>query len=78
MDAQQKRLTEPDFNTVMGNTIEVQRYAQDWTDMANRDRVKSGLASYEEVPENILNGAMEHLYAVHGTSTAPGGTSLVI
>jgi hypothetical protein len=78
MDAQQKRLTEPDFNTVMGNTIEVQRYAQDWTDMANRDRVKSGLASYEEVPENILNGAMEHLYAVHGTSTAPGGTSLVV
>lgn len=78
MDAQQKRLTEPDFDTVVGNSVEVQRYTQDWTDMANQDRVKTGLASYEEVPENVLDGAVEHLYAVHGTDTSPGGTSLVI
>ena len=78
MDAQQNRLTGPNPNTVVGNSVEVQRYAQDWTDMANRDRVKTGLASYEDVPENVLNGAMEHLYAVHKTSNAPGETSLVV
>lgn len=78
IDTQQKYRTTPDPDTVVGSSAEVQRYTQDWTDMANKDRVKQGLTIEGDVPENVANGAMDHLYNVHRTSDAPGETSLQI
>lgn len=78
MNTQMQNRTTPDPNTVVGSSAEVARYTYDWTDMANRPRVKQGLASEGDVPENVLEGAMDHLYAVHRTSDAPGETSLQI
>jgi hypothetical protein len=67
METQRRGETAPAMDTVVGNTIEVQRFAQDWTDLANKERVKEGLASYtDNIPSNVLEGAMEHLYQVHG------------
>lgn len=78
IDTQQKYRTTPDPNTVIGSSAEVQRYTQDWTDMAKKDRVKAGLAVEGDAPDNVLEGAVDHLYNVHGTSDAPGETSLQI
>ena len=79
METQRRGETAPAMDTVVGNTIEVQRFAQDWTDLANKERVKEGLASYtDNIPSNVLEGAMEHLYAAHGVSGDAGKTSLVV
>lgn len=79
METQRRGETAPAMDTVVGNTIEVQRFAQDWTDLANKERVKEGLASYtDNIPNNVLEGAMEHLYAAHGVSGDAGRTSLVV
>jgi hypothetical protein len=79
METQRRGETAPAMDTVVGNTIEVQRFAQDWTDLANKERVKEGLASYtDNIPNNVLEGAMEHLYAAHGVSGDAGKTSLVV
>lgn len=78
MDTQMKNRITPDQDTVVGSSAEVIRYTQDWTDMANKPRVKEGLASVTDVPDKVLEGAVNHLYKVHGTSDAPGQTSLQI
>ena len=78
IDTQQKYRTTPDPDTVAGSSAEVQRYTADWTDMANKDRVKSGLRIDDDTPDNVVDGAVDHLYNVHGTSDAPGETSLQI
>ena len=46
METQRRGETAPAMDTVVGNTIEVQRFAQDWTDFSNKERVKQGLSSY--------------------------------
>lgn len=79
METQRRGETAPAMDTVVGNTVEVQRFAQDWTDFSNKERVKSGLSSYtDDIPDNVLEGAMEHLYAAHGLSDKAGKTSLVV
>jgi len=79
MEAQRRNQTSPPLDTVVGNTIEVQRYAQDWTDASNTARVKEGLKSYtDDIPDNVVDAAHTHLMRVHGTSSDPGQTSLVI
>ena len=79
MEAQRRNQTSPPLDTVVGNTIEVQRYAQDWTDASNTARVKEGLRSYtDDIPDNVVDAAHTHLMRVHGTSSEPGQTSLVI
>jgi hypothetical protein len=94
IETQRRGETAPAMDTVVGNTVEVQRFAQDWTDFSNKERVKTGLASYtDDIPDNVLEGAMEHLYQAHGVgdrkrkdasgnetidSVKPGKTSLVV
>jgi len=79
METQRRGETAPAMDTVVGNTVEVQRFAQDWTDFSNKERVKQGLSSYtDDIPDNVLEGAMEHLYAAHGLSDKAGKTSLVV
>ena len=79
MEAQRRNQTSPPLDTVVGNTIEVQRYVQDWTDVSNAARVKEGLRSYtDDIPDNVVDAAYTHLTRVHGTSSEPGQTSLVI
>jgi len=78
-EAQSRNQTSPPLDTVVGNTIEVQRYAQDWTDASNTARVKEGLRSYtDDIPDNVVDAAHTHLMRVHGTSSDLGQTSLVI
>ena len=43
IETQRRGETSAPLDTVVGNTVEVQRYAQDWTDLNNIDRVKEGL-----------------------------------
>lgn len=78
MDTQAKQRTTPDPNTVVANTAEMKRYVQHFGDMADRPTVRANLTSNVDVPDKIVDGAMEHLYAVHKTDTSPGGTSLVV
>jgi hypothetical protein len=79
MEAQRRNQTSPPLDTVVGNTVEVQRYAQDWTDASSTARVKEGLRSYtDDIPDNVVDAAHTHLMRVHGTSSEPGQTSLVI
>lgn len=79
IEAQRRRETSSPLDTVVGNTVEVQRYAQDWTDVNNIDRVKEGLTSYTDyVPDNVVDTFTNHLVKVHGVSSDPGQTSLVI
>lgn len=79
MEAQRRNQTTPPLDTVVGNTVEIQRYAQDWTDASNIDRVKEGLKSYtDDVPDNVVDAFTNHLIKAHGASMEPGRTSLVI
>jgi hypothetical protein len=79
IETQRRGETSAPLDTVVGNTVEVQRYAQDWTDVNNIDRVKEGLTSYtDNVPDNVVDTFTNHLVKVHGASNDPGQTSLVI
>jgi hypothetical protein len=79
MEAQRRGETSPPLDTVVGNTVEVQRYAQDWTDVSNIDRVKEGLTSYTpDTPDIVVDTFTNHMVKAHGASSDPGQTSLVI
>jgi hypothetical protein len=79
IETQRRGETSAPLDTVVGNTVEVQRYAQDWTDVNNLERVKEGLTSYvDDVPDNVVDTFTNHLVKVHGVSSDPGQTSLVI
>ena len=79
IETQRRGETSAPLDTVVGNTVEVQRYAQDWTDVNNIERVKEGLTSYtDDVPDNVVDTFTNHLVKVHGASSDPGQTSLVI
>ena len=78
INAQVDRRTSAPKDTVVGNTAEAQRMIQDWTDISNVENVKTNLSSLTEAPDNVLDGAYEHLSAVHGTKNTPGETSLVV
>jgi hypothetical protein len=79
IETQRRGETSAPLDTVVGNTVEVQRYAQDWTDVNNMERVKEGLTSYtDDVPKNVVDTFTNHLVKVHGASSDPGKTSLVI
>jgi hypothetical protein len=79
MEAQRRRETSAPLDTVVGNTVEVQRYAQDWTDVSNIDRVKEGLTSYTpDTPDIVVDTFTNHMVKAHGASSDPGQTSLVI
>ena len=78
IDAQQKQRMTPDRETVVGSSVEMQRYVDEAFDMADKPRVKQAVKGTTDVPEVILDRAMNHLYKVHGTPTTPGGTQLVV
>jgi len=78
IDAQQKQRMTPDRDTVVGSSVEMQRYVDEAFDMADKPRAKQAVKGTTDVPEVILDRAMNHLYKVHGTPTTPGGTQLVV
>jgi hypothetical protein len=79
IETQRRGETSAPLDTVVGNTVEVQRYAQDWTDLSNIERVKEGLRSYtDDIPDVVVDVFANHLTKVHGVSNNPGRTSLVI
>lgn len=78
IDAQQKQRMTPDRETVVGSSVEMQRYVDEAFDMADRPRAKQAVKGTTDVPEVILDRAVNHLYKVHDTPTTPGGTQLVV
>jgi hypothetical protein len=78
IDAQQKQRMTPDRDTVVGSSVEMQRYVDEAFDMADRPRAKQAVKGTTDVPDVILDRAVNHLYKVHGTPTTPGGTQLVV
>ena len=78
IDAQQKRRMTPDRDTVVGSSVEMQRYVDDAFDMADRPRARQAVRGTTDVPDVILDRAMNHLYKIHDTPTTPGGTQLVV
>jgi len=78
IDAQQKGRMSPDRETVVGSSVEMQRYVDDAFDMADKPRAKQAVKGTTDVPDVILDRAVNHLYKVHDTNTAPGETQLVV
>ena len=78
MDTQQKGGIKRDTETVAGSSAEAQRLIADEVDIADTDGLKQGLQLVEEAPDNVVNGAIDHIRAVHGTNNSPGNTSVVI
>jgi len=78
IDAQKKGRMTPDRDTVVGSSVEMQRYVDDAFDMADRPRARQAVKGTTDVPEVVLDRAMNHLYKVHDTPTTPGGTQLVV
>ncbi len=78
IDAQQKQRMTPDRETVVGSSVEMQRYVDEAFDMADKPRAKQAVKGTTDVPEVILDRAVNHLYKVHDTPTTPGGTQLVV
>lgn len=78
IDAQQKGRMSPDRETVVGSSVEMQRYVDDAFDMADKPRARQAVKGTTDVPDVILDRAMNHLYKVHDTNTAPGETQLVV
>ena len=78
MDTQQKGGIKRDTETVAGSSAEAQRLIADEVDIADTDGLKQGLQLAEEAPDNVVNGAIDHIRAVHGTNNSPGNTSVVI
>ena len=78
IDAQQKGRMSPDRETVVGSSVEMQRYVDDAFDMADKPRAKQAVKGTTDVPDVILDRAANHLYKVHDTNTAPGETQLVV
>lgn len=77
IDTQTRNMTDrPD--SVFGQSREMQKYTQDFFDLSDTDRVKQNLTSTYNVPDVILDRAVNHLKAIHGVSDAPGSTSLVV
>jgi len=78
IDAQQKGRMSPDRETVVGSSVEMQRYVDDAFDMTDKPRAKQAVKGTTDVPDVILDRAVNHLYKVHDTNTAPGETQLVV
>ena len=78
IDAQQKQRMTPDRETVVGSSVEMQRYVDEAFDMVDKPRAKQAVKGTTDVPEVILDRAVNHLYKVHDTPTTPGGTQLVV
>ena len=78
MDTQQKRGIERDKETVAGSSAEAQRYIADEVDISDTDSLKRGLQLVDDAPDNVLEGAIAHVRAIHGTDNRPGNTSVVI
>tara|TARA_R100001510_G_C7655538_1_gene214756 strand:- start:384 stop:2141 length:1758 start_codon:yes stop_codon:yes gene_type:complete len=78
IDAQKKGRMTPDRDTVVGSSVEMQRYVDDAFDMADKPRARQAVKGTTDVPDVILDRAMKHLYKVHDTPTTPGGTQLVV
>ena len=77
MDTQTRNMTDrPD--SVFGQSREMQKYTQDFFDLSDTNRIKQNLTTTSNVPEIILDRAVNHLKAIHGVSDAPGATSLVV
>jgi len=77
IDTQTRNMTErPD--SVFGQSREMQKYTQDFFDLSDTNRIKENLTSTYNVPDVILDRAVNHLKAIHGVSDAPGATSLVV
>ena len=78
MDTQMKRGIQRDKETVAGSSAEAQRYIADEVDISDTDGLKRGLQLVEDAPDNVLEGAVAHVRAIHGTDNSPGNTSVVI
>lgn len=78
IDAQKKGRMTPDRDTVVGSSVEMQRYVDDAFDMTDKPRARQAVKGTTDVPDVILDRAMNHLYKVHDTPTTPGGTQLVV
>lgn len=78
IDAQQKGRMSPDPETVVGSSVEMQRYVDEAFDMADVPRARQAVKGTTDVPDVILDRAVNHLYKVHDTNTAPGETQLVV
>lgn len=77
IDTQTRNMTErPD--SVFGQSREMQKYVQDFFDISDTDRIRQNLTTTSNVPDEILDRAVNHLKAIHGVSDAPGATSLVV
>lgn len=77
IDTQTRNMTDrPD--SVFGQSREMQKYTQDFFDISDTDRVKQNLTTTYNVPDVILDRAVNHLKAIHGVSDAPGATTLVV
>jgi hypothetical protein len=78
MDTQMKGGIQRDKETVAGSSAEAQRYIADEVDISDTDGLKRGLQLVEDAPDNVLEGAVAHVRAIHGTDNSPGNTSVVI
>ena len=78
MDTQQKRGIERDKETVVGNSAEVQRNIADEVDIADTPALQGNLRLVEDAPDNVVDGAIEHFRAIHGTNNNAGNTSVVV
>lgn len=77
IDTQTRNMTDrPD--SVFGQSREMQKYTQDFFDISDTDRIKQNLTSTYNVPDVILDRAVNHLKVIHGVSDAPGDTTLVV
>ena len=78
MDTQQKRGIQRDKETVVGNSAEVQRNIAKEVDIADTPALQDSLRLVEDAPDNVVDGAVEHFRAIHGTNNNAGNTSVVV
>jgi hypothetical protein len=78
MGSQMDRRMSPNKETVVGNSAEVQRHVADSFDISDTARVRAALSPSGDAPDKILDGAVEHVSAVHGADIRPNQTSLVV
>ena len=78
MDTQMKGGVQRDKETVAGSSAEAQRYIADEVDIADTPALQGNLRLVEDAPDNVVDGAIEHFRAIHGTNNNAGNTSVVV